>query len=111
CMNPAVCRARSNSHHRPCFRRKAVDPLADGYRLIGIFVGAESRPVTFGLVFLVRNRAFGDQQEGIDLASGRAMKDLQEIISDFVVEERIVKVDSWDSRNGPSTTSSMLGCI
>src|SRR6185503_12610613 len=29
------------------------------------------------------------------------MKDLQEIISDFVVEERIVKVHSWDSRNSP----------
>jgi len=82
-MNSPVCRAGSNGHHRPRFRRKAVDPLAVGYRLIGFLVRAESGPITFGFVFLVWNRAFNHQQEGIDLASGRAMKDLQEIISDF----------------------------
>ena len=49
-------------------RGQPVDPVAGGDRLPGLLVGAERRPVALRLDLLVRDRAFHDEHERIELA-------------------------------------------
>src|SRR5207248_3197655 len=59
----------------------------------------ERSPITFGLEFFVWNRAFHHQDERIDFSGIGVVEELHELITYFVSEDGITKIDFWDARN------------
>lgn len=79
---------------------QTVNPLADGDRLSGPGICSEGTPVALGLVGLIRDGTFDDQNERIELAVGSKVERFQKVVADLVCQHRIVKFDCgnpWDS--------------
>ena len=70
---------------------KLIDPVAGGDRLAGARIGAEAGPVALGLVVFVGNRAFDHQDERRQVSGGGLVEGLQELVADFVREDRMVQ--------------------
>src|SRR5262245_32474133 len=98
-MDAAVCGARAGGDNAPCLGRQAIDPVAGRDRLAGR-IEAETRPVAFGLVLLIGNRAFDDEKKWAYQPVGGAVKDVHEIRAVAIGKNGIMQSDAGYAGNG-----------
>ena len=68
-VDAAVRCARARRENRKRLRRETIEPLARRHRLIGVGVVPEPAPVALALDRLVRDGAFHDEHERLELAA------------------------------------------
>ena len=94
-VDAAVRGARSGCENRPRFRRKTVDPAAEGDRLIGSRRVAEARPVAFFLDIFVGDRSFDHEHERIEFAALGFEKRFEKFrAAEAILDQRPVKFDA-----------------
>ena len=80
-------------------RGEAIEPFIGRNGLPRQRIGAECGPVAFGLVLLVGDGAFDDENERSQLPRGRLMEGLQKIVAVLAGEQRVSEVDFGNPRN------------
>ena len=95
-VNASVRGARSGCDNRPGFRREAINPITRQDRLAGGLIRAESRPISFALVFFVGDRTFHHQDERREFSFRGLMKMAHEFFAVVVSKKRIVQVNFGD---------------
>jgi hypothetical protein len=90
-VNATVGRTRPYRQNGPSFRRRLVDPIAAGDWLTGPSVRAKRRPISFRLVFLVRDGTFDYQDERREIPRSRVSKETCKLLAIFIGEKRVME--------------------
>ena len=94
-VDAAVRRAGPGGQYRPRFRGEAIDPTAEGDRLIASRRVAESREVAFFVDLFVGDRSLEHQYERIELPALGREKGLKKFgAAETIFDQRPMKFDS-----------------